>query len=112
MSQDFSMQNDDYFITFIAERVYRGTCLVFWITGFDSPVQGWITGIDDDFIQLCSRTGQKIILISRQHIISVMEVLEDGKPYKINDIKDGVVKENVLSYTKKLREKAELFKKR
>lgn len=111
MSQDFSMPDDSYFITFIAERVYRGTCLDFTIDTKGPYLSGWVTGIDDDFIQICTLAAQDIALISRLHIILVEEHLtEDGRPYKIADVPDKTVRDQIASYTRKLTEKAKEFK--
>jgi ribosomal protein S17E len=113
MSQDFSMENDSYFITFIAERVYRGTCLNFWLssTNYNHRATGWVTGIDDDFIQICTFENQDIMLINRYHIVTVEEHLtNDGRPYKIADVPDKTTRDQIASYTKKLTEKAKEFK--
>jgi len=108
------MPDDSYFITFIAERVYRGTCLTFYLTG-DRKRTGWITGID---MTLFSYVGTIIKLFLWQQIPyhRIWRVYDRRQgfsphPFKINDIKGQTMRESVLSYTKKVREKAEEFKK-
>lgn len=105
----FEMEADTYFVRFIMERVYRGTVLEFTtILDEVTPPTGWVTGMDEDWISICDiNCNYRTKFIQRQHIVTTTEMLtKDGKPYKIEDITNYETRREVLSYTRKLREKA------
>lgn len=73
--QTVSLPDDEMWQSFVAIRVVRKSLLEF-TTVNGEKVEGFITGIDDDWLQITTRHGLNAVLL---HISNISKVMETGQ---------------------------------